>query len=507
MTALAPPGTADLVVDRLWPRPDPYLEDPVGWVHDVLREDTWSGQDEILRALVDHRRVAVRSAHGVGKSHIASRAAAWWIATHPIDDVFLVSSAPGAPQIRGILWRYIKDAHRRAGLDGYITDAEIPEWKIGGRLVGWGRKPPDRVNADQAATAFQGIHAKYLLVILDEGAGIPRWLFGAVTSLVTAPTNRVLVIGNPDDPQSEFERVCRTGTRWHKIRISAFDSPAYTGEQVAPLLAERLVSTDWVEDVRDEYGEDSNYWISKVLAEFPEHATDAMIAPWLVREARGRAPVDPAPDGPLGGVLALDVARSEGGDANTLVSAFRGAVEIRDQWRESDAVKTARRAYDALRECPPNWKLIVDGDGVGGPVFDLLRSWGANVVEFRGSMRPRRRPDRYRNRRAEAYAGAEQQLRAGLVALPPEGKGRAADLADQLALDLSTPQRVIDASGRIGVERKEDIVRRLGRSPDLGDAVVMALYVEPDVHSEGAYRPPSRGTAITAGVRTDPHLW
>lgn len=504
----APAGTAQKTVDLLWPPAGRYQDNPVGWVHDVLGEETWSAQREILESLVEHRRTAVRSCHGIGKSHVASRAAAWWIDSHPLDDVFLVTSAPHAAQVRGILWRYIKAAHAKAGLGGYITDAEIPEWKIGGHLVGWGRKPADKVNAEQAATAFQGIHARYVLVILDEGSGIPRWLFGAVTSLVTSPTNRVLVIGNPDDPLSEFERVCRPGTRWNKIKVSAYDTPAYTGEEVSENLAAHLVSREWVEEVIDEYGADSNYVTAKVNAEFPDHAVDSMIPGHLIEAARGRDAVDPAPDGPLGGVLALDVARSDNGDFNTLISAYRGEIRIVARWRERDTVKTADRAQGELEQMPPNWKLVVDGDGVGGPVFDLLRSRGVNVVEFRGSARPRHRLDRYMNRRGEAWAAFERALRAELWALPPVQKGKAGEAGDELALDLVTPQRVTDAGGRIGVESKRSLNRRLGRSPDLGDACVMAAVTPPDVHSPGAIRldrPKAR--TVTGGMLNDRNLW
>src|SRR3712207_7300326 len=47
--------------------------DPVGWVHDVLGEFLWSKQQEVMRAVVEHRRVAVRSCHGVGKTYSMAR--------------------------------------------------------------------------------------------------------------------------------------------------------------------------------------------------------------------------------------------------------------------------------------------------------------------------------------------------------------------------------------------------------------------------------------------------
>jgi hypothetical protein len=43
------------------------------------------------------------------------------------------------------------------------------KWYIGNELVAYGRKP-----ADYDPAAFQGIHARYVLVIIDEAGGVPK---------------------------------------------------------------------------------------------------------------------------------------------------------------------------------------------------------------------------------------------------------------------------------------------------------------------------------------------
>jgi hypothetical protein len=69
-------------------------------------------------------------------------------------------------------------AHKKAGLPGRITlDAK---WYIGNELVAYGRKP-----ADYDPAAFQGIHARYVLVIIDEAGGVPKSIFDAVDALAT----------------------------------------------------------------------------------------------------------------------------------------------------------------------------------------------------------------------------------------------------------------------------------------------------------------------------------
>ena len=199
--------------------------DPVVWIREVLGETPWSKQREIAMSVRDNRRTAVQSCHDVGKSFIASRIVSWWIAAHPPGEAFVVTSAPTFQQVRAILWREIGKAHAKGNLIGSTTETE---WKIGKELVGFGRKP-----SDYSPTAFQGIHARYVLVVLDEACGIPESLWDAADTLITNDSSRILAIGNPDDPTSEFAKICQPNTDWHKICISAFDSPNFTGARLA----------------------------------------------------------------------------------------------------------------------------------------------------------------------------------------------------------------------------------------------------------------------------------
>jgi replicative DNA helicase Mcm len=78
--------------------------------------------------------------------------------------------------------------------------------------------------------------------------GVPKSIFDAVDALATNSNARVLAIGNPDDPSSHFAQICKPGSGWHVIKVSAFDTPAYTGEQVPPELLPLLISPEWVEE-------------------------------------------------------------------------------------------------------------------------------------------------------------------------------------------------------------------------------------------------------------------
>src|SRR3982751_4167802 len=134
-------------------------DDPISWSKNTAGIELWSKQKEILDSVRNNKFTAVQSAHGTGKSMLASILAAWWVDTHPYDDSIVISTAPSANQVHGILWENIRRIARDAKLPGTVQLSD--NWVVNGRLVGQGRKPQD-----YSDHVFQGIHRKYVLFIL-----------------------------------------------------------------------------------------------------------------------------------------------------------------------------------------------------------------------------------------------------------------------------------------------------------------------------------------------------
>jgi hypothetical protein len=142
-------------------------------------------------------------------------------------------------------------------------------------------------------------------------------------------------------------------------------------------------------------------------------------------------------------------------------------------------------------------KVIVDlGGGWGG---DALKHLVENHVDADGYMgvktSTRRTEDNqltFFNVRTEAYWRLREALK------PDQPGGSAIQLPNdrELLADLTAPKYKIEKGG-IKLEPKDDLVKRLGRSPDKGDAVVMAWY-------SGAHRylPRRRQTRINPGTTT-----
>lgn len=463
--------------------PSPYESNPVAWVKDRLGEHLWSKQAEIARSVVRNRYTAVPSCHDAGKSFGAARLVAWWLDTHPPGEAFVVTTAPTAAQVEAILWREIGKAHRKGDLTGYITSGSVPAWKLhdGGEIVAYGRKPADY---DQAA--FQGIHARYVLVVIDEAGGVPRSLYDAADSLATNEHARVLAIGNPDDPSSHFHNVCKPGSGWHVIRVDGLQTPNFTAavleqhpeladlfereglEPVSEPLPERLrellLSPLWVLERMARWGVDSPLWQAKVRGEFPDVSIDTLIPAGLISAAQLRDL--PAGDQPPR--LSVDVARF--GTDRTVITLTRGThARVLGSYAKQATTETTGRVIAHAREHAVT-ELRVDGVGVGGGVVDQLAEQRWHVLDMQagaGAIDS----ERFLNARAEWYWGLRERFEAGDIDIDPDD--------DEMAAQLGSIKYKFTSRGQIQIESKDDMKRRGLPSPDRADTLMMAYAAEP----------------------------
>ena len=397
--------------------------DPVTWIKEILGESPWSKQQEIARSVRDNRRTAVQSCHDVGKSFIASRIVAWWIAAHPPGEAFVVTSAPTFQQVRAILWREIGRAHAKGNLIGSTTETE---WKIGKELVGFGRKP-----SDYSPTAFQGIHARYVLVVLDEACGIPESLGDAADTLITNDSSSILAV------------------------------------------REVLVSPTWVEEKRKKWSENHPFWQSKVLGLFPQQSATALLPLNDLLEATRRE-YKPKEDDPR--ILGVDVARF-GIDKTVFVLREGGRGRVVYNVNGSDTMETAKKVQSYMRRHKANI-AAVDTVGVGGGVYDRLVEEDENVISMQAASRAKDYMT-YGNARAEWYWTFREMLEAGEVDLDPDDEESIEQLAGL--------QFKIDNRGRIMVESKEDMKKRGLESPDRADAFALAFGRNDDQDWGSAY--------------------
>ena len=89
-----------------------WRHDPVAFAREVLGVDLWDRQRAIARALRSHGRVACRSCHAAGKTHLAATPVLWFLATN--HEAVVLTTASTFRQVRYVLWRTIHALLRAA---------------------------------------------------------------------------------------------------------------------------------------------------------------------------------------------------------------------------------------------------------------------------------------------------------------------------------------------------------------------------------------------------------
>jgi phage terminase large subunit len=399
--------------------------DPVAFHRQVLRFECWSKQREIAESVRDHKRTAVRSGHGVGKTAIAARTGLWFLSAFPFSKV--ITTAPTWHQVREQFWREIAVGYQAADgfFDGQLNDARLelgPDWFA----LGLSTDRPER---------FSGHHAEHLLLIVDEASGVDEAIFEAAEGFLTSENAKVLMLGNPTALSGTFYRAFHSERDlWSRVSISALDTPAFTGERVPQTVARRLVGRKWVEQSAKKWGEANPLYQVRVLGEFPPTADNAVCSLADVEAAQGRS-IEPG--SPV--IVSCDPARF--GSDETCVVVRRGSkVRIAATYGRKDLMHTAGSILRVAREEAAKGgdrpTIIVDEIGIGGDLVDRLREIGEfQVVPFNASGRPRNLKE-YPNARSEMWLDFADRL-ADL------------DLDDdeQLAADLVAPSYRLDSAG------------------------------------------------------------
>lgn len=277
-----------------------YRKDPIGFGVNVLgmREDyIWDKMVELCEAVRDHRYVAVKAGHSVSKTFTLGRIIVPWFKSC-FQPSTVITTAPSDNQVRQQLWREIRAAYA-GSLVPLGGDIHTVNWNMVPRkAILETLDPRDRANweknfaigfstspdsATEHATKMAGWHNEWVLVVIDEACGILSQIWRTVMEgLMTDEQCRVVAIGNPTDPESEFAKSCYSSDieknegnepymsdeDFYVITIAGTDTPNYKeGKRVIPGLASRK----YVEGIIKKYGADGDGTRYRVKGLFPTY--------------------------------------------------------------------------------------------------------------------------------------------------------------------------------------------------------------------------------------------
>jgi len=431
------------------------------WFMRKLGGNPWSKEVEIAEAVHAHRRVAVRGCVSSGKTHASALTAYSWIAAYSPARVFTI--APSYRQVDNNLWGEIKRIHSSApvklGGRMYLTT----EYRLGPDtyMLGFSTKEPSMVH---------GIHGKNDLLIIDDAHGIPKAIFDEVENMMAGGNTHVLMLFNPVALSGETYDCTHTKRKlYHNIQIPFSSTPNACGRVVIPGALTSTQVEEWIAT----YGKDSNFCRVKVFADYPTQESDTLIPlSWCelaVERGRSVCYEELIADETLGRWLGVDCARF-GGDASCIAPMIDVHVIEVDVMRGMRTTEVAGRAIRKQEEIGGRPTAYVDVIGIGAGVVDSMFEHEAPVSEVNVSEESDTGDDKYSNLRSQVCG----QLRE---ALDPEGEHPISLPNDpELVGELSSVKYGIDSKGRVAVESKKDMRKRLGRSPDRADAVCLANY-------------------------------
>ena len=481
---------------------EPFIQEvvrrsPDRFAREMLGVHLWSKQEEVLCALRDHRRVAVKAGNGLGKGFTAAVAVLWFLSSH--QPATVLTTAPTQRQVRQVLWREIHRLYRGALqlMGGRILDTRI---EVSHDRFALGLSTDE---VDQ----FQGFHSPNMFIVVDEAEGVEEPIYEAIDAVMTAGNAKLLLIGNPTSVTGTFRRAFHEDRRlYHNITISALDSPNVKQQRV---VLPGLTTHEWVAERATLWGPDNPMFQARVLGHFTDRANNSLISlthieaaitrhstlvaalpsvhsnvsvrpersetvslPALPRseaspphEVEGPAPDDADTNTPT--ILAVDVARF-GTDQSVLLLASPTAVLRLEAHHGLDTMQLAGRVAHAHRHWspahPPD-RIVVDEIGVGAGVVDRLKELDLPVTGINVG-RPARHRKLFANMRAEGYWRLYELFSQHLLAIPND---------PELAGQLASLRYDYNSRGQLIIESKDDARARGIPSPDKADAMMLAF--------------------------------
>ena len=452
-----------------WPS-EKYQNDPVKFAIDILGIDPWDKQIEILEGVRDNKRVAVKSGHKVGKSNSAAILALWFYCS--FDDARVILTSSTARQVREVLWREISKMYDRSKrIDGKIN--ELPASGLRAKdqrqIIGY---------TAQKKEDFAGTSGKNILYVFDEASGIPDEIFEAADGNMAAGA-RIVLFSNPTQSSGEFHAAFNKKSKFYKcITISSEETPnVIERREVIPGLA----SYEWIEQKKQEWGEDSPIYQIRIKGNFPDADSCTVVPFHLVNQAaeRSKDQIDYR-NKDYQGKISIGVDPARFGEDFTSITFRRNKHVIRivqeNGLDSKEIIKLINSNYIEIKK-DRELKPIVCVDSCGGygsGIIDYLDRKIFDVKEVNVASKSTR-PSEFVRLRDELWFNITEWLKSGKCILPDN---------DKLISELTCPLYTFDPKNRRQVQSKDEIKKKLKRSPDFADSLALSLAADFDLIQE-----------------------
>lgn len=470
---------------------------------EVLQVNLDKEQQEVLTAIQNNSRISVAAGTARGKDFVAAVAALCFLYLTPkwdakgnlIENTKVALTAPTDRQIENVMVPEFTRLHQKAKflpgrLVGHDIRTDYKEWFLTGFKAD-----------DKNTEAWSGFHAVNTMFIVTEASGIPELVFNAIEGNLQGNSRIVLLFNT--NTSTGYAANSQREPGWVKFRLDCLTAPNvinknneipgqinydWVNDKVIRWCT-RIEKTDFNEGEGDFIWECSYYrpndlFRIKVRALFPKVSEDTLIPLDWVQLANDRYMQLSIVERKKGSKLGVDVA-GMGRDSSVFIDRFENivsSIEALQSAGVANHMAIAGKILNVLKN-DAEAKAYIDTIGEGAGVFSRLQelnidnAYSCKYSEAAkdgngGLLNDISGVYEFVNMRAYLYWCVRDWLNPvnkTNACLPP---------LDELTQELTETKWKFRSDGKIIIEQKEELKKRLKRSPDYADALANTFYPE-----------------------------
>ncbi|MCQ2348960.1 MAG: hypothetical protein MJZ98_00605 [Paludibacteraceae bacterium] len=489
-----------MIDERLHKLMHRWQDDWNTFVYDVLKARLDKEQQAIITSVQHNKMTAVASGTARGKDYVAACAALCFLYLTPrfdkdgvmVQNTKVALTAPTSRQIDNIMMPEISRLYKQAKLlPGNLLSSSIKtsheEWFLTGFKA-----------SDDNTEAWSGFHAANVMFVVTEASGISEVVYNAIEGNLQN-NSRLLLVFNPN-VTTGYAANAMVSPRFNHFRLNSLNAENVVSKKV---IYQGQVDYDWVQDkvntwctlVTEESideGEGDFKWEGrwyrpndlfrvKVLGLFPKVSEDMLIPLHWITLANQRWKENEKNTKKYNSIpprYGVDVAGM--GRDNSVWCERRDNRVVQfskhDSGGKADHTHVAGKTAQLLRE--QGSLAFIDTIGEGAGVYSMLLEKGCkNAVSCKFSQGANKLHDEtgqytFSNMRAYLFWCIRDWL-------DPKNKHDAQlPEDDELTQELTSIKWLFQSSGSIIIEPKDEIKKRIGRSPDKADALANTFFPE-----------------------------
>lgn len=464
-------------------------------------------QEAILQSVQFNPRTSVASGTARGKDFVTAVAAICFMYLTPrwnnkgelIENTKVALTGPTDRQVKNIMMPEISRLYRRAQKRGITLPGRLTTYDIRTDSEEWfltGFKA-DEHNHE----AWSGFHAVNTMFGITEASGISDSTYDAIEGNLQG-NSRILLVFNPNTTIG-YAAKSQKGARWNKFRLNSLTAPNVQEKRIIipgqvdyPWVKDKLEL--WCDKIRPEEAKEEEadfkfeeQWYRptdvfrvKVLGRFPKVDEGVLIPEEWIELAQKRWHEYAHPNSPIEPLrLGVDVA-GMGRDCTVYCHRFGDYVkkfDVNNSGGVANHMEVAGKTkilLDTHKDSFASIDTIGEGAGVYSRLVELGYKDTAISCKYSESAKGHNEEPlkdingvyEFANMRAYLFWAARDWLN------PANKRNAMLPPGDNLKEEASEIKWKFRSDGKIIIEDKEDIKKRLGRSPDEFDALANTFY-------------------------------